>query len=65
MNKVWTVWIAEDYIAPRLVGVATTVEIACEMREKVAEVFKDSFTYKCKICCMDVDKLNIDNIIIF
>jgi hypothetical protein len=59
MDKVWTVWIANDDMNTLLVGVATTEKKAYEMRGRLEEEFED--TWECQVCCMDIDKLNINN----
>ena len=59
MNKVWTVWTANDDMETLLVGIATTEEKAYKMKGKLEEQFEDAFEYQ--ICCMETDKLIIDN----
>ena len=59
MNKVWTVWSANDDMEMMLVGIATTEEKAHRMEEELCKVFEDSFEYV--ICSMEMDKLNIND----
>ena len=59
MNKVWTVWTVNDDMETLLVGIATTEEKAYKMKGKLEEQFEDAFEYQ--ICCMETDKLIIDN----
>lgn len=59
MNKLWTVWVANDDMDTLLVGIATTEKKAYEMRGKIEEKFEDAF--EVQICEMEVDKLTQDD----
>lgn len=59
MNKVYTVWIGNDYEEPLLIGVATTKDKANQMAIKMCEVFEDNYEYS--ICCMNTNTLTIND----
>ena len=59
MSKVWTVWSANDDVETLLIGIATSEEKAYEMIGKLEEEFEDAFEYQ--VCCMETDKLIIDD----
>ena len=59
MSKVWTVWSANDDMETLLVGIATSEEKAYEMRGRLEEEFEDTFEYQ--VCCIETDKLIIDD----
>ena len=59
MNKVWTVWSANDEMETLLVGIATTEEKAYEMKSKLEEEFEDAFEYQ--VCCVEINKLIIND----
>lgn len=59
MDKVWTVWIANDEMETLLVGIATSAEKAYKMRARIIEELEDG--YEVMVCEKKTDILEIND----